>query len=103
MMVDVQHDELAPEAPENVQERDGIGAPRDRYTHAAPCRQHVITRDDFGNPLWQCARQYRHCKCLMQPNSPVTEEELHRLAANIKILLMDVDGVLTDGRLYLIP
>jgi len=39
----------------------------------------------------------------MQPNSPVTEEELHRLAANIKILLMDVDGVLTDGRLYLIP
>ena len=39
----------------------------------------------------------------MQPNSPLTEEDLDRRAANIKILLMDVDGVLTDGRLYLIP
>ena len=39
----------------------------------------------------------------MQLNSPLTEEELHRHAADIKILLMDVDGVLTDGRLYLIP
>ena len=25
------------------------------------------------------------------------------LAANIKLLLMDVDGVLTDGRLYNVP
>lgn len=39
----------------------------------------------------------------MQINSPLTEEELYRRAAAIKILLMDVDGVLTDGRLYLIP
>jgi 3-deoxy-D-manno-octulosonate 8-phosphate phosphatase (KDO 8-P phosphatase) len=39
----------------------------------------------------------------MQLNSPLTEEELHRHAAGIKILLMDVDGVLTDGRLYLVP
>ena len=39
----------------------------------------------------------------MQINPPLTEEELHRAAAGIKILLMDVDGVLTDGRLYLIP
>jgi len=39
----------------------------------------------------------------MQLNSPLTEEELHRHAADIKILLMDVDGVLTDGRLFLIP
>src|SRR6478672_1884732 len=39
----------------------------------------------------------------MQLNSALTEEELHRNAAGIKILLMDVDGVLTDGRLYLIP
>src|SRR5882757_2029755 len=39
----------------------------------------------------------------MQLNSPLSEEELHRSAAGIKILLMDVDGVLTDGRLYLIP
>ena len=30
-------------------------------------------------------------------------EELVRLAARVKLLLMDVDGVLTDGRLYNIP
>ena len=30
-------------------------------------------------------------------------EELIRLAAQVKLLLMDVDGVLTDGRLYNIP
>lgn len=34
---------------------------------------------------------------------PFTQEKLQELAANIKVLLMDVDGVLTDGRLYLIP
>jgi 3-deoxy-D-manno-octulosonate 8-phosphate phosphatase (KDO 8-P phosphatase) len=39
----------------------------------------------------------------MQLNSPLTEEKLHQLASGIKILLMDVDGVLTDGRLYLVP
>ena len=38
----------------------------------------------------------------MQINAPATEEEVHRLAAAIKVLLMDVDGVLTDGHLYLI-
>jgi len=39
----------------------------------------------------------------MQINSPFTEPELQKLAAGIKVLLMDVDGVLTDGRLYFIP
>ncbi len=39
----------------------------------------------------------------MQLNSPLTEEKLHDLASRIKVLLMDVDGVLTDGRLYLVP
>jgi 3-deoxy-D-manno-octulosonate 8-phosphate phosphatase (KDO 8-P phosphatase) len=39
----------------------------------------------------------------MQLNSPLTAERLHEHAGRIKILLMDVDGVLTDGRLYLIP
>jgi 3-deoxy-D-manno-octulosonate 8-phosphate phosphatase (KDO 8-P phosphatase) len=31
------------------------------------------------------------------------EELLLRLAAQVKLLLMDVDGVLTDGRLYNVP
>jgi 3-deoxy-D-manno-octulosonate 8-phosphate phosphatase (KDO 8-P phosphatase) len=39
----------------------------------------------------------------MQLNSPLTEEKFLELAAKVKVLLMDVDGVLTDGRLYLIP
>ncbi len=39
----------------------------------------------------------------MQLNSPLTEQELHRLASGIKVLLMDVDGVLTDGHLYMVP
>lgn len=36
-------------------------------------------------------------------NPPLTGPELDRRAARIKVLLMDVDGVLTDGRLYLFP
>ncbi len=36
-------------------------------------------------------------------NPPLNEQELHRRAAAVKVLLMDVDGVLTDGRLYLLP
>lgn len=39
----------------------------------------------------------------MQLNSPLTEQELHRLASGVKVLLMDVDGVLTNGHLYMIP
>jgi len=39
----------------------------------------------------------------MTPNPPLTEQDLYNLAANIKVLLMDVDGVLTDGRLYFVP
>jgi 3-deoxy-D-manno-octulosonate 8-phosphate phosphatase (KDO 8-P phosphatase) len=32
-----------------------------------------------------------------------TREQLRRLAPAVKVLLMDVDGVMTDGRLYLVP
>lgn len=39
----------------------------------------------------------------MHLNPPLTEDELRRRAAGIKVLIMDVDGVLTDGRLYLLP
>ncbi len=39
----------------------------------------------------------------MNLNPPLTEDKLSQLAARIKVLLMDVDGVLTDGHLYLIP
>ncbi len=39
----------------------------------------------------------------MQINPPATEEALIRLASKVEILLMDVDGVMTDGRLYLVP
>lgn len=39
----------------------------------------------------------------MTINPHLTEAEVQRLAAGIKVLLMDVDGVLTDGRLYFLP
>jgi 3-deoxy-D-manno-octulosonate 8-phosphate phosphatase (KDO 8-P phosphatase) len=39
----------------------------------------------------------------MRLNPPLTEDELHRKAAGVRVLLMDVDGVLTDGRLYQVP
>jgi 3-deoxy-D-manno-octulosonate 8-phosphate phosphatase (KDO 8-P phosphatase) len=39
----------------------------------------------------------------MQLNPPLTPEKLNELASRIKILLMDVDGVMTDGHLYLLP
>lgn len=39
----------------------------------------------------------------MELNPPLTQEELLHRAAGIKVLLMDVDGVMTDGRLYLVP
>ena len=39
----------------------------------------------------------------MQINPPLTEEQLRQLASRVEILLMDVDGVMTDGHLYLVP
>jgi 3-deoxy-D-manno-octulosonate 8-phosphate phosphatase (KDO 8-P phosphatase) len=39
----------------------------------------------------------------MELNPPLMQKELFRRAAAIKVLLMDVDGVMTDGRLYLLP
>ncbi len=39
----------------------------------------------------------------MHINPPCTEQELHRLASGIQLLLMDVDGVLTNGHLYMVP
>lgn len=39
----------------------------------------------------------------MQINAPLTEEALHRIAAGIQVLIMDVDGVMTDCKLYFVP
>lgn len=39
----------------------------------------------------------------MQPQHSLTEEQLHLRAAKVKVLLMDVDGVLTDCKVYLFP
>jgi 3-deoxy-D-manno-octulosonate 8-phosphate phosphatase (KDO 8-P phosphatase) len=39
----------------------------------------------------------------MEINPALTEESLRRAAASIKVLLMDVDGVMTDCKLYLVP
>ena len=34
---------------------------------------------------------------------PLTPRGLRRRARRIKLLLMDMDGVLTDGRIYYVP
>ncbi len=39
----------------------------------------------------------------MKINASVTEEILKARAAEVKLLLMDVDGVLTNGHLYMLP
>jgi 3-deoxy-D-manno-octulosonate 8-phosphate phosphatase (KDO 8-P phosphatase) len=39
----------------------------------------------------------------MQTQPPQTEADIYRIAAQIKLLIMDVDGVLTDGKLFLVP
>src|SRR5579884_2255786 len=39
----------------------------------------------------------------MQINDSVDPQKFERLAAGIRVLLMDVDGVLTDGRLFFSP
>ena len=39
----------------------------------------------------------------MHVNPPHTELDIQKLAAGIKVVLMDVDGVLTDGRLHFLP
>jgi 3-deoxy-D-manno-octulosonate 8-phosphate phosphatase (KDO 8-P phosphatase) len=39
----------------------------------------------------------------MNINPPLDEQGLNRIASGIKLLLMDVDGVMTDGRLILVP
>src|SRR5881227_1009164 len=39
----------------------------------------------------------------MRINPPLSEQDLYSLAADVEVLLMDVDGVLTDGRLYFLP
>ena len=39
----------------------------------------------------------------MRINPPLSEQDLYSLAADVQVLLMDVDGVLTDGRLYFSP
>jgi 3-deoxy-D-manno-octulosonate 8-phosphate phosphatase (KDO 8-P phosphatase) len=39
----------------------------------------------------------------MQLNSTLTEADLFKKAADIQVLIMDVDGVMTDSKLYLVP
>jgi len=39
----------------------------------------------------------------MHLNPPLTPDQLHTHAGRIKALIMDVDGVLTNGHLYLVP
>jgi hypothetical protein len=61
VMVDVQDQEFAGEpasqAVENVEQGHGIGPARDSYADALGGRQHLVTRDVFGDSLKQSVRQ----------------------------------------------
>ena len=39
----------------------------------------------------------------MHINESLSEAQLHQIASEVQLLLMDVDGVMTDGRLFLLP
>src|SRR5689334_6866760 len=70
-----------------------------------------MAHDECGNPVEQRVLQRQHFtlrSCLvsysyMQFNSRVSCDEAKARAAQVKLLLMDVDGVLTSGHLFLVP
>lgn len=49
------------------------------------------------------SRVRRTADAITRFTSPAMTDQLRDLAAGIRLLLMDVDGVLTDGKLYHIP
>jgi hypothetical protein len=55
------------QAPEQMQKNYGIGATRHANTGANPGCSHVITSDDFRDPIEQAVGQYRYCKSRSTP------------------------------------
>lgn len=115
-MIYVQHRKLVLEARrqpvQNVQQSNRIGAAGYRNPDPRSRNQHVITSEAFRYQSDKIGGQHRHCMArrrarkqnrTMLINPPLTEPELYKLAANIKVLIMDVDGVLTDAKLYFFP
>lgn len=85
-----------------MEKNDGIRAARDADANSLSRQGHIIAGEDFGDPIGQCGEQNLTNYC-MHINEPITETQLFGMASRIQLLLMDVDGVLTDGRLILVP
>lgn len=100
------HGQRRRERVENVEQRYGISSSRNRNADAASAGHHAITSDDFRDSIRNADTSIlsrAFSRRFMRINPPLTATELQKLAAGIELLLMDVDGVLTDGRLFLVP
>jgi 3-deoxy-D-manno-octulosonate 8-phosphate phosphatase (KDO 8-P phosphatase) len=91
------------EVEQDVQEANGIRAAGYRNRDAAAARQHVITSNGFSDPL-QHGELFPYCSGgQLQVGWLMMEPQLQQRAAKIRLLLMDVDGVLTNCLLYNVP
>jgi 3-deoxy-D-manno-octulosonate 8-phosphate phosphatase (KDO 8-P phosphatase) len=78
-----------------------IGAAGNGYGEAVSARQHVITKNCAADPV-----EHGHSSLYPAPPALRTssmDSQLRDRASRIELLLMDVDGVLTDGHLYHVP
>jgi 3-deoxy-D-manno-octulosonate 8-phosphate phosphatase (KDO 8-P phosphatase) len=116
LMVDVEDYKLdlksLREADQDVEERDRVRAARNGDANALAGRGHIIAGEDFSDPVGKSWGQnpivcgpgaHKRIPQPMHINEPLTQAEIHRIASGVQLLLMDVDGVMTDGRLYLLP
>ena len=102
-VVQVEDFEIEPEArgdfDEGVEEGGGVGSSADGDTDAVAGSEHVITRDGFPDYFQHLSL---HCNSgVSMP--PSVSPELRARAARIRLILMDVDGVLTDGKIFHLP
>src|SRR5271163_4784227 len=96
---------------QGMQQEYGIGAARDRDAHAIAVTKHLVPRDEAGNPIQHYFRQSvriircgrARCNLGRQYSLTMKDMSLNELAAQIRLLLMDVDGTMTDGRVYGLP
>ena len=84
---------------EGMEEGGGVGSAADGDPDTVAGSEHVITRDGFLDYFQHLSL---HCNSgVSMP--PSVSAELRARAARIRLILMDVDGVLTDGKIYHLP
>jgi 3-deoxy-D-manno-octulosonate 8-phosphate phosphatase (KDO 8-P phosphatase) len=83
--------------PQHVKQAHRIRATGDGDGHADARRQHAITRDSLEHSLDHGS--FLHCSS----GEFMNNDDLQQRASRIRLLLMDVDGVLTDAKLFNVP